>query len=575
MKLHRYIWGLLLASVIPVSADYRLWEGKDGSAIEAEFVAEVGDAIVLKLRDKSTIRVSKLQLSDADVSYVEITHPPELKIALTKNESRDFLAITAGCNLLLQKMNSRAYAAPITVKLFTIGYNRKSSDQQLLLDSKSWSYDALPEGPFSDEKNYGKRFFTQNLSNAPNRSVPSIQVSGYAVKVFDAKGMLIAQEESSNRLIKDIESAWGCPLEEAELEDFEKTLPENPLKGGVHAAVSESTSRITLFNNDRILRFDTRTHSIDRITEFGKHDWEGIPDAFSAIANHSDQKLYFFFDGSFRSYNKEKHEAEKAVENGIEQFEGIPAIVDAATYINKSTIVFFADDTCYHYDCKLAKVTKTSPFGSPHWKGLPVHIDAAATAQRGIIYFFAGDKYYRFNIRMKQVEAEGKMTIDGWPVPEQEVLAPPRKPKVTEIQPIPKVRKEVPAHSADEMSVTLEEILQKLAATQKDLRSVEGDLVAEMTLRKGKPYVGNLVGRTGNWIEFKTTGSTKPLRIGASIIKYLNFKIWLDVKVVRKLSAGQEYGQLRAYLQKILIPYEPYKDIPSNLDPLRLFAEEL
>lgn len=90
-------------------------------------------------------------------------------------------------------------------------------------------------------------------------------------------------------------------------------------------------------------------------------------------------------------------------------------------------------------------------------------------------------------------------------------------------------------------------------------------LAVELKMPGGRTWKGHVVGRDGDWIEFSTDSSAKPIRVGANTIQEFVFKVDLDVTKLAEMSRNLEYERIIAVLDRALTPFAEYSDIPSNL----------
>ncbi len=88
---------------------------------------------------------------------------------------------------------------------------------------------------------------------------------------------------------------------------------------------------------------------------------------------------------------------------------------------------------------------------------------------------------------------------------------------------------------------------------------------AELVMSAGRTWEGQLIRRDGDWIEFSTGTSSKPVRIGANTIKQINYSVKLDPEKLINLREARAYDDLIDQLGEVLKPFAPYSDIPSNL----------
>jgi tetratricopeptide (TPR) repeat protein len=98
---------------------------------------------------------------------------------------------------------------------------------------------------------------------------------------------------------------------------------------------------------------------------------------------------------------------------------------------------------------------------------------------------------------------------------------------------------------------------------------------AELVMGNGKAWKGEIVKRDGEWIEFKTKSSPRPIRIGSSTIKELNFSVNIDAEKLSEMMANREYETIIAALSKAIKPFAEYSDIPSNLTKYNTVLMEL
>lgn len=100
-------------------------------------------------------------------------------------------------------------------------------------------------------------------------------------------------------------------------------------------------------------------------------------------------------------------------------------------------------------------------------------------------------------------------------------------------------------------------------------------LSAELIMGNGRAWKGDLVRRDGDWIEFSSTTSAQPIRLGASSIKQINFEVELDVEKVSMLLENREFKRVIDILSRAIDPFMEYSDIPSNLTRYNSLLMEL
>lgn len=100
-------------------------------------------------------------------------------------------------------------------------------------------------------------------------------------------------------------------------------------------------------------------------------------------------------------------------------------------------------------------------------------------------------------------------------------------------------------------------------------------LKATLVMPGDKSWTGTIVGRDGDWIEFSTGKSPRPIRLGASTIKELIFDVKLDADKLAEMNANREYERVISALERAMEPYAEFSDIPSNLTKYNALLMEL
>ncbi|MCF7816444.1 MAG: tetratricopeptide repeat protein [Kiritimatiellales bacterium] len=100
-------------------------------------------------------------------------------------------------------------------------------------------------------------------------------------------------------------------------------------------------------------------------------------------------------------------------------------------------------------------------------------------------------------------------------------------------------------------------------------------LTAEIVMQGGRSWKGQIVGRDGDWLEFLTGTSDKPIRVGASTLQGLNFTINIDGEKVSDMMRARDFEGVISVISNELVPYAEYGDIPSNLTKYNALLFEL
>ncbi|WP_372794907.1 hypothetical protein [Pontiella sp.] len=100
-------------------------------------------------------------------------------------------------------------------------------------------------------------------------------------------------------------------------------------------------------------------------------------------------------------------------------------------------------------------------------------------------------------------------------------------------------------------------------------------LPATLVMPGDKKWEGSIMSRDGEWIEFQTGTSPRPIRLGANTIVELQFDIKLDQDRLNEMNQNREYERVIDALNRALDPYREYDDIPSNLTLYKSLLMEL
>jgi tetratricopeptide (TPR) repeat protein len=105
--------------------------------------------------------------------------------------------------------------------------------------------------------------------------------------------------------------------------------------------------------------------------------------------------------------------------------------------------------------------------------------------------------------------------------------------------------------------------------------AVAAPLSAELVMGKGRSWQGQILRRDGDWVEFSSGTSAKPIRIGVATIKELNFKVQIDTGKITSMMDELDYQGVITALNSALEPYAEYQDVPSNLTRYNALLMEL
>jgi tetratricopeptide (TPR) repeat protein len=98
---------------------------------------------------------------------------------------------------------------------------------------------------------------------------------------------------------------------------------------------------------------------------------------------------------------------------------------------------------------------------------------------------------------------------------------------------------------------------------------------AELIMPGGRSWKGTIVGRDGDWLEFSTGRSARPIRMGINTIEELNFDVEVDAEKLAEMKKNREFDRIIASLERTLKPFAEFSDVPSNLTKYNTLLMEL
>ena len=98
---------------------------------------------------------------------------------------------------------------------------------------------------------------------------------------------------------------------------------------------------------------------------------------------------------------------------------------------------------------------------------------------------------------------------------------------------------------------------------------------ARLVMGNGQVWIGQIIRRDGNWIEFNKNNAAQSVRVGASTVKELKFKVALDAEKVSRMIQDRAFDEAINAINGAIAPFDEYSDIPSNLTRYKSILMEL
>lgn len=95
--------------------------------------------------------------------------------------------------------------------------------------------------------------------------------------------------------------------------------------------------------------------------------------------------------------------------------------------------------------------------------------------------------------------------------------------------------------------------------------SLGESLPAKLVMGNGKVWKGVIIERDGDWIVFQKDNTARPVRVGASTIKELDFRVSIDANKVSRMVREQQLDKAIEAIDKAIAPFSEYRDLPTNL----------
>jgi hypothetical protein len=216
-------------------AETRVWTMKNGKTVEAEFITVVGNNVTLKNLKGKTIKVPGKQLSEADISYIELQMPPKLDLQFSKTTTQrvfpDMLPASTPPRSLyydftakIKQTSTKVYNHELVVELFIFA-EEIDGDKKILLDYKKEAF-MLTQGSKSSFEITGKRAELMDYVVGGQRR--GEKFDGYAIVVTDSRNEVIAYKTSSEKIYQNLDNLRKVPIGKYFDEDCNRCFPTSP-----------------------------------------------------------------------------------------------------------------------------------------------------------------------------------------------------------------------------------------------------------------------------------------------------------------------------------------------------------
>ena len=221
--------------------EVRTWNFKTGESLDAEYVKDYLGKVVLKDGDGKewTLKEENFVLSEADKEYLELQHPPELKLEFRKSIVRKNYTMIrfaedrpeeqrAEFGALIKQTSYLDYRYELNVEFFAIG-SEIEGNRFLLLDRLST--------PFQLTKENGRKFefysdrvvrLTDMWGNSENYSRRGEQYYGFLIVVTDRRGKVIAADASNDWLLDHLDTLRKREIGNYMDKTCQQTYPTRP-----------------------------------------------------------------------------------------------------------------------------------------------------------------------------------------------------------------------------------------------------------------------------------------------------------------------------------------------------------
>jgi len=189
-------------------AEMRLWQDKNGNFLEAEFICEMAEKIILRDAKGKDYKVSLSALSQKDQNYLISKLPPEVEITFSKKQDRRrheyYSDVDMQCEVTIRKKSRMPYTGQLKAILFVIG-DASRNREYVMLDRTEVNFD------FKNSKHYSFKSapFRMRQYNSEYYYSDGVKYAGYLVVVYDEMGNKVEVKSSRDEFTNHLKEISG------------------------------------------------------------------------------------------------------------------------------------------------------------------------------------------------------------------------------------------------------------------------------------------------------------------------------------------------------------------------------
>ena len=215
----------------------RKWTLSSGKSVDAEYVAIIGEKVVLKTDRGKVVKVPLAKFSEADLIFLDFLNPPELKMDFKKHTSRfevlhnpySGMAIPTAQEfaggVVVKQQNMKEYTHSLRIEMYVV-VDEYDGNNFILLDRQTETFTLTPE----NKKIFELRGEDKILRRYDNYGgiVRGEKYKGYMILVYDERGEIIAKNITHDWLLDLVEILREFPVGRHFNKKGERVHPPRP-----------------------------------------------------------------------------------------------------------------------------------------------------------------------------------------------------------------------------------------------------------------------------------------------------------------------------------------------------------